>query len=71
MPAKTNRLLPRLRRWHRRARWARERLARVPLIVQIAGGVAMLLAVAALVNPSAAAADMRQPLGRQMRAFSR
>src|SRR5580692_2743494 len=50
MPAKTNRLLPRLRRWRRRARWARERLARTPLIVQIAGGVVILLAVAALAN---------------------
>jgi Transglycosylase SLT domain len=50
MPGKPKRLLTRLRRWRRRARWARERLARVPRAVQIAGGVAVLLAVAALVN---------------------
>ena len=50
MPAKANRLLPRLRRWRRRARRARERLARVPLIVRIAGSVAILLVVFALVN---------------------
>ena len=50
MPAKTNRLLTRLRRWRRRARWARAGLARTPLIVQIAGSVAVLLAVLALVN---------------------
>ena len=50
MPTKTQRLRTRLRRWRRRARWARERLARVPLIVQIAGGVVILLAVIALVN---------------------
>jgi hypothetical protein len=48
MPRNTKRLL--LRRWRRRARWARQRFARAPLIVRIAGGVAMLLAVAALVN---------------------
>ena len=50
MPAKPNRFLRRLRRWRRRARWARTRLARVPLIVRIAGGVAILLAVLALAN---------------------
>jgi hypothetical protein len=50
MPRKPNRLLTRLRRWRRRARWTRERLARVPRAVQIAGGVAMLLAVVTLVN---------------------
>ena len=50
MPTKTNRLLTRLRRWRRRARWARRKLARAPLIVQIAGCVAILLAVAALAN---------------------
>src|SRR6202041_3153977 len=43
-------LLPRLRRWRRRARWARERLARAPRAVQIAGSVGILLAVAALAN---------------------
>jgi hypothetical protein len=52
MPAKTNRLRTRLRRWRRHARWAREKLARVPLIVHIAGSVAMLLAVLAIVNLS-------------------
>jgi hypothetical protein len=50
MPAKTNRLLPRLRRWRRRARRARQKLARVPRAVQIAGGVAIGLAVFSLVN---------------------
>jgi len=50
MPKNTNRLLPRLRRWRRRARWARERLARAPRAIQIAGGVAILLAVVSLVN---------------------
>jgi hypothetical protein len=37
-------------RSRRRARRARQKLARAPRIVQIAGGVAILLAVAALVN---------------------
>jgi hypothetical protein len=50
MVTKSNRLLPRLRRWRRRARRARQKLARAPLIVQIAGSVAILFAVAALVN---------------------
>jgi hypothetical protein len=50
MSSKTNRLLPRLPRWRRRTRWARRKLAKVPLIVQIAGSVAILLAVTALVN---------------------
>ena len=50
MPAKTKRLLPRLRRWRRRARWARRKLARVPRAVQIAGSVLALLAVLTLVN---------------------
>jgi Transglycosylase SLT domain len=50
MPAETKRLITRLRRWRRRVRWARARLARTPLIVQIAGGVAILLAAIALVN---------------------
>jgi hypothetical protein len=50
MPRKPKRLLSHLRRWRRRARRARQKLARVPLIVQIAGGVAILLVVAALVN---------------------
>jgi hypothetical protein len=50
MPGTSNRLHPRLRRWRRRAGWARERLARGPLIVQIAGSVAIPLAVVTLVN---------------------
>ena len=50
MSRKPKRLRTRLRRWRRRARWARDRLARVPRAIQIAGGVAILLAVAALVN---------------------
>jgi hypothetical protein len=50
MPRKSKRLLTRLRRWRRRARRARESLARVPRTVQIAGGLAVLLAVAALLN---------------------
>ena len=50
MSGKSNRLLTRLRRWRRRARWARERLARTPRIVRVAGSVAILLAVLALVN---------------------
>ena len=50
MSVKSKRLLPRLRRWRRRARWARRRLASAPLIARIAGGVAILLAIAALVN---------------------
>src|SRR6202034_1115980 len=48
MSTKRKSLLPRLRRWRRRARWARERLARAPRAGQIAGSVAILLAVAAL-----------------------
>src|ERR1700723_2615286 len=50
MPAKPKRLLPRLRRWRRRTRWARERLARAPRAVQIAGSVAILFVVLALAN---------------------
>jgi hypothetical protein len=50
MSAKTKRLLPRLRCWRRRARWARRKLARVPRAVQIAGSVVILLAVVTLVN---------------------
>jgi Transglycosylase SLT domain len=50
MPTKSNRLLTRLRRWRRRARWSRERLARVPRAVRVAGSVAILLAAAALGN---------------------
>ena len=50
MPRKTNRLLPLLRRWRRRARWARRKLASAPPAIRIAGGVAILLAVVTLVN---------------------
>jgi hypothetical protein len=50
MPAKTKHLLSRLRRWRRRARWARRKLVSVPLIIQIAGGVAIALAGFPLVN---------------------
>ena len=50
MPTKSNRLLPHLRRWRRRAHWARQKLALAPRVVQIAGSVVILLAVAALVN---------------------
>ena len=50
MPRKTKRLLPRLRRWRRRARWARRKLARAPRAVQIAGSVLALLAVLTLMN---------------------
>ena len=50
MAAKPNRFLHRLRRWRRRARWARGRLARVPLALRIAGSLAIVLAVFPLVN---------------------
>ena len=50
MPRKPNRLPTRLRRWRRRARYARQSLARAPRIVRVAGSVAILLAVLALVN---------------------
>src|SRR6202046_625081 len=50
MSRKPKRLRTRLRRWRRRARWARDRLARAPRAIQIAGGVAILLVVAVLVN---------------------
>lgn len=50
MPAKSNRLLPRLRRWRRRARRARQKLASVPRAVQIAIAVAILLPLLALTN---------------------
>src|SRR3984885_3509640 len=50
MPANRTRLLPRLRRWRRRARWARLRFASAPRTIRIAAGVAILLAVVALAN---------------------
>ena len=50
MPRKSKRLLPRLRSVRRGARWMRKRFARAPRMVRIAGSVAILLAVAALLN---------------------
>jgi Transglycosylase SLT domain len=50
MSRKSKRLLPRLRRWRRGARWARRKLARAPLIARIVGAVAILLVVVPLVN---------------------
>jgi hypothetical protein len=50
MSPKSNRLLTRLRRWRRRARWARRKFATAPRAVQIAGSVVILLAVVMLVN---------------------
>ena len=50
MPTNRNRSLTRLRRWHRQARLARQKLARVPRAIQIAGSVAIVLAVFPLVN---------------------
>ncbi|MBR0828307.1 transglycosylase SLT domain-containing protein [Bradyrhizobium manausense] len=49
MPRKSK-LLPRLRSFRRVARWARKKLARAPRMVRIVGSVAILLAVAALLN---------------------
>jgi hypothetical protein len=50
MSGKRKNLRARLRRWRRRARRARGKLAKVPLIARIAGGVAILLAAFALAN---------------------
>jgi hypothetical protein len=50
MPTKNKSLLPRLRRFRRRTRWARRKLARAPRTARIAGSVAILLAVVALTN---------------------
>jgi hypothetical protein len=50
MPAKPKRLLPRLRRWRRRARWARRKLARVPRTITIAAGVTIGLALLVVAN---------------------
>ena len=50
MPTKRTRLLPRLRRWRRRARWARRKFARAPRAVRIAGTIAILLPILALTN---------------------
>jgi Transglycosylase SLT domain len=50
MSGKSNRFLPRLRRWRRGARWARRTFARAQPIVRIVGVVAILLAFVALMN---------------------
>jgi Transglycosylase SLT domain len=50
MPAKTNRLLPRLRRWRRGTRLARQKLAQAPRTLLITATVAILLATFPLVN---------------------
>lgn len=50
MPGKRKRLLPRLRRLRRSARWLRKKLARAPRMVRIAASLAVLLAAAALLN---------------------
>src|SRR5215475_9193607 len=50
MPRKNKRFLTRLRRWRRRVRWARRKLARVPGAVRIVGVVAILFAVVSLTN---------------------
>jgi len=50
MPGQRKNLLPRLRCWRRRARWARGKFARAPCAVRIAGSVAILLAAFALTN---------------------
>ncbi|WBL82122.1 lytic transglycosylase domain-containing protein [Bradyrhizobium xenonodulans] len=50
MPRKSKSLLPRLRTIRRGIRWARKTFARTPRAVRIAAGIAILLAVATLVN---------------------
>ena len=50
MPTKRKSFLTRLRRWRRRVRWARRKLARVPGAVRIVGVAAILLAVVSLTN---------------------
>jgi len=50
MPSKSTRLLPRLRRWRRRARRARARFASAPRVVRIAITIAILLPLLALTN---------------------
>ena len=47
MPRKSQSFVLRLRRWRRSPRWARGKLAKVPLIARIAGGVAILLVLLA------------------------
>jgi hypothetical protein len=50
MPRKSQSFSLRLRRWRRKARWVRGRLAKIPLTVRIAGVVAILLATFTLTN---------------------
>ncbi|MEO6842193.1 MAG: lytic transglycosylase domain-containing protein [Bradyrhizobium sp.] len=50
MPRKPNGFALLLRRWRQRARWARRKLAKTPLIVRIAGVIAILLATFTLTN---------------------
>jgi hypothetical protein len=49
MPRKRKSFRLRLRRWRRSARWTRRKLAGTPLIARIAGGVAILLVLLAVV----------------------
>ena len=48
MPTKSKSFPPRLRRWRRRARWARGKLASTSRAARIAGGAAILLALLAI-----------------------
>jgi hypothetical protein len=50
MPTKSKSFALRLRRWRRGARLVRRKLAKIPLSVRIAGGVAILLATFTLTN---------------------
>jgi transglycosylase-like protein with SLT domain len=50
MSGKSKSFLARLRRWRRRSRWARQKLARVPRTFRIAGITAVLLVALALTN---------------------
>jgi hypothetical protein len=50
MPTKRKSFALRLRRWRRGARLVRRKLAKIPLSVRIAGGVAILLATFTLTN---------------------
>src|SRR5277367_5307837 len=50
MPAKRNHVLPRLRRWRRVARRARQKFSQAPLIIRIIGSVTIVLALVTLAN---------------------
>ncbi|SHN87407.1 transglycosylase SLT domain-containing protein [Bradyrhizobium erythrophlei] len=50
MPTKSNRLLPRLRRWRRGLRRARLKFAGAPRTIRIAAGVVILLVIVMLAN---------------------